>query len=66
MVIGTEVGWTEVLVTRRQEPTALVILKDQQVPLTIGEFNLTLAQMDELLDAIERKKIELKKQNAGI
>ena len=64
IVIGTEVGWTEVLATRRQEPTALVILKDHQVPLTIGEFNLTLAQMNELLDAIERKKIELKKQRA--
>lgn len=62
MVIGTEVAWTEVLVTRRQEPTPLVILTDNHVPLTIGEFNLTLTQMNDLSDAIERKTMVLKKQ----
>ena len=64
MVIGAEVGWTEVLATRRQESPALVMLIDNDVPLTIGEFNLTLAQMNELSDAIERKTTVLKKQRA--
>jgi len=66
MVVAREGGWTEVLATHRREPAALVILKDNDVPLTIGEFNLTLAQMNELLDAIERKTIVLKKQRAWL
>jgi len=64
IVIGTEAGWTEVLTIRHSEPAAFVILKDNDVPLTIGEFNLTLAQMNELWDAIEKKIIVLRKQRA--
>jgi hypothetical protein len=64
IVISREAGWTEVLATRRREPAALAILKNNDVPLTIGEFNLTLAQMNELLIAIDKKTMELKKLRA--
>ena len=62
MVIGTEAGWTELLAVRPGELAALVILKDNQVPITIGKYNLTVASMNELWKARLKKTTTLRKQ----
>ncbi len=62
IIIGTEVGWTQLLAIRPGEPAALVILKDHQVSITISKYNLTLASMNELWKATVKKTKTLKKQ----
>jgi hypothetical protein len=62
MVIGTEAGWTELLAVRPGELAALVILKDNQVSITIGKYNLTVASMNELWKATLKKTKTLRKQ----
>ena len=64
MVIGTEAGWTQILAARQGEPAALRILKDNYIPLTIGECNLTLAKMNELWNATAKKIKILDRQRA--
>ena len=64
IVIGTEKGWTEVLAARPGELAALVILENKHVALTIGEYHLTLAKMNELWNAAIKKIRSLRKQRA--
>ncbi len=64
MVIWTEVGWTELLAVRPGELAVLVILKNNQVSITIGKYNLTVVSMDKLWKATVQKTITLRKQRA--
>jgi hypothetical protein len=63
IVIGTEEGWTQIFAARKEEESALQILKRHQIPLTIGEYNLTLNSMNTLSNATVKKMIRLRKQN---
>ena len=63
IVIGTEAGWTKLFAARLgREEAALKILRDAEVPLTIGEYDLSVAKIEELLEAIDRKFFEMMKQ----
>lgn len=63
IVVATESGWTNLFAVRSEkEEAALKILIDEDVPLTIGSYDLSVAKMDELLDAKEKKIIEMIKQ----
>lgn len=64
MVIGTEVGWTQIFAARKGEKSVLQILTNSRVPLTIGEHHLTLAAMNMLWRATVKKIRVLRKQNA--
>jgi hypothetical protein len=64
MVIATEAGWTQVFAVRDNERAVLKILMDKNVPLTIGECNLSVAKMKELWYAALQKIRTLKKQRA--
>ena len=59
MVIGTEVGWTEVFAARSGELAVLKLLSNQRVPLTIGEVNLSTQQMKKLWKATKRQARKL-------
>lgn len=65
MVIATEAGWTQVFATRQKDKSVLQILKANQVPLTIGEVNLTLRSMNTLWNATVKKIIKLRRQNSS-
>jgi hypothetical protein len=62
VVIETESGWTELFAARPGETAALRTLIDEKVPLTIGSYNLSVAQMDELWQAVARKFKDMSKQ----
>jgi hypothetical protein len=64
MVIGTEVGWTQLLAMHPGELAALVILKDHEVSITISKYHLTLASMNELWNATVKKTRTLRQQRA--
>ena len=63
IVVATERAWTNLFIVRSEsEESALKILVDEDVPLTIGSYDLSVAKMDELLEAKEEKVIEMVKQ----
>lgn len=55
MVVGTEMGWTQVFAARSEEIAVLAILINEEVPLTIGEINLSVPRMDDLWNRAESK-----------
>lgn len=60
IVIGTEAGWTHLFAPSNDEnETVLEILFNANISLTIGQHNLTVNQMQNLLNATIRKAQEL-------
>lgn len=66
IVIAREAGWTQIFAVRPGEESALQILKDNQVPLTIGEYKLTLESMNTLSNAAVKKIRKLRRQNPNL
>lgn len=64
IIIATEAGWTQIFAARQEKLAVLEILNNHDVGLTIGEYNLTLDQMNELWNATVKKIRTLRKQKA--
>jgi hypothetical protein len=62
VVIETESRWTEIFAPNGGNKSALETLIDQEVPLTIGSYNLSVAQMDKLFKAVGKKFTDMKEQ----
>ncbi len=59
IVIGTEAGWTQIFAPLNERESALDILINNNISLTIGEHHLTVAMMERLWYGTIRKAQEL-------
>jgi hypothetical protein len=62
VVIETESRWTQIFGADPGQKAALRTLIDEEVPLTIGSHNFSVAQMDKLWDAVLAKSKDMSKQ----
>lgn len=61
VVIETENAWTNLFSARPGEIAALRTLIDEEVPLTIASYNLSVFQMEQLWNTVARKSREIKR-----
>ncbi len=59
VVVESEEGWTTLFGSGKGKKAALQTLIDEKVPLTIGDYELSVVKMEALWDAVLTKKTKL-------